>query len=201
MRSFILVIGLVLLGGYGVPTVLAEDAIVIRAARLLDVETGTLISPALVTVKGERIEAVGAAAPPAAKTIDLGDVTVLPGLIDAHTHLTLDTYEKDWFLRQATEGGPETALRGARNARLTLAAGFTTVRDLCSYYFADTALAKAIDSGWVEGPRMIACGYAIGVTGGAMPITRVSPRGFWRSGRSKVLPTALPVCWRRCATR
>jgi len=122
MRRCVLTIAFVMLCGYGVPAALAEDVIVIRAARLLDVEAGKLISPAMVAVKGERIEAVGAAVPRAAKTIDLGDVTVLPGLIDDHTHLTLDLYEKDWLLRLVTEGGPEMALRGARNARLTLAA-------------------------------------------------------------------------------
>jgi imidazolonepropionase-like amidohydrolase len=165
-----------MLWGYGSRGATAEDVIVIRAARLLDVEAGKLISPAVVVVKGERIEAVSAAAaPPEARAIDLGDVTILPGLIDAHTHLTLDVYEKDWLLRTFTEGGPEMTLRGARNARLTLAAGFTTVRDMGSAYFADTALAKAIDAGWVEGPRMIASGYAVGITGGHADYTGFSP--------------------------
>jgi imidazolonepropionase-like amidohydrolase len=176
MRRSLFTIVFVVLCGYGARATFAEDVVVIRAARLLDVEAGKLISPAVVVVKEERIEGVGAAAAPSgARTIELGDVTVLPGLIDAHTHLTLDLYEKDWFLHQATEGGPEMALRGARNARLTLAAGFTTVRDLCSYYFADTALARVIDTGWVEGPRMIACGYAIGITGGHADYTGFAP--------------------------
>jgi len=166
MRRLLFPIAFLMLWGYSSRGANAEDVIIIRAARLLDVETGKLISPAVVVVKGERIEGVSAAAiPPGARAIDLGDVTILPGFIDAHTHLTLD-FDKDWLLHQVTEGGPELALRGARNARLTLAAGFTTVRDLGSAYFADTALAKAIDAGWVEGPRMIASGYAIGITGG-----------------------------------
>jgi len=131
MRRLLLATVFVMLCGYGVRAALAEDVIVIRAARLLDVEAGKLVSPAVVVVKGERIEGVGAAtAPPGARAIELGDVTVLPGLIDAHTHLTLDVHEKDWLLRTFTEGGPELALRGVRNARLTLAAGFTTVRDV-----------------------------------------------------------------------
>ena len=176
MRRLLFPIAFLMLWGYGSRGATAEDVIVIRAARLLDVEAGKLISPAVVVVKGERIEAVSAAAaPPEARAIDLGDVTILPGLIDAHTHLTLDVYEKDWLLRTFTEGGPEMTLRGARNARLTLAAGFTTVRDMGSAYFADTALAKAIDAGWVEGPRMIASGYAVGITGGHADYTGFSP--------------------------
>ncbi len=176
MRRLLFPIAFLMLWAYSSRGATAEDVVVIRAARLLDVEAGKLISPAVVVVKGERIEGVGAAAaPPGARAIELGDVTVLPGLIDAHTHLTGDGYDKDWLLRTFTEGGPEMTLRGARNARLTLAAGFTTVRDLGSAYFADTALAKAIDAGWVEGPRMIACGYPIGITGGHADYTGFAP--------------------------
>ena len=175
MRRLLFPIALLMLCCYSSLGATAEDVIVIRAARLLDVEAGKLISPAAVVVKGERIEAVAdAAVPPQARTIDLGDVTILPGLIDVHTHLTYDM-DKDWLLRTFTEGGAEMTLRGVRNARLTLAAGFTTVRDLGSYYFADTALAKAIDAGWVEGPRMIAAGYAIGITGGHADYTGFTP--------------------------
>jgi imidazolonepropionase-like amidohydrolase len=153
----------------------AEEVTVIRGARLLDVETGELIGPAVVVVKGERIERIGGdAAVPGARAVELGDVTILPGLIDAHTHLTLDG-DKEWLLRCVTEGGPGMTLRGVRNARLTLAAGFTTVRDVGSGYFADTALAKAIEAGWVEGPRMIACGHAIGITGGHADRTGFAP--------------------------
>jgi imidazolonepropionase-like amidohydrolase len=165
----------VLLCSWAVGVTSAEDVTVIRAARLLDVQAGQVVSPATVVVKGEQIEGVGSAPlPQGAKTIDLGDVTILPGLIDAHTHLTLD-FDKDFLLRTFTEAGPEMTLRGARNAKLTLSAGFTTVRDLGSAYFADTALAKAIDAGWVEGPRMIACGYAIGITGGHADCTGFAP--------------------------
>ncbi len=176
MRRLLFPVAFLMLWGYSSRGANAEDVIIIRAARLLDVEAGKLISPAVVVVKGERIEGVSSASiPPGARAIDLGDVTILPGLIDAHTHLTGDMYEKDWLLRCFTEGGPELTLRGARNARLTLAAGFTTVRDVGSAYFADTALAKAIDAGWVEGPRMIAAGYGIGITGGHADYTGFAP--------------------------
>jgi len=176
MRRLLFPVVFLMLWGYSSRGAAAEDLLVIRAARLLDVEAGRLISPAVVVVKGERIEGVGAAAaPPGARTIDLGEVTILPGLIDTHTHLTLDVHEKDWLLRTFTEGGSELTLRGARNARHTLAAGFTTVRDMGSAYFADTALAKAIDAGWVEGPRMIVSGYAIGITGGHTDYTGFAP--------------------------
>ncbi len=176
MRRLLFPIAFLVLWSHSSHGATAEDVIVVRAARLLDVEAGRVMSPAIVVVKGERIEGVGiAAAPQGARAIDLGDVTILPGLIDAHTHLTLDAYEKDWLLRTFTEGGPELTMRGARNAKLTLAAGFTTVRDVGSAYFADTALAKAIDSGWVEGPRMIASGHTIGITGGHADATGFAP--------------------------
>ena len=175
MRRLLFPVAFLMLWAYSSRGATAEDVIVIRAARLLDVEAVKLISPAVVVVKAERIQAVGdAAVPPQARTIDLGDVTILPGLIDVHTHLTYDM-DKDWLLRTFTEGGAEMTLRGVRNARLTLAAGFTTVRDMGSAYFADTALAKAIDAGWVEGPRMIVSGYAIGITGGHADYTGFAP--------------------------
>ncbi len=176
MRTLSFALVLTLLGGFQVDAAPAEGVTVIRAARMLDVQAGRLVAPMAILVRGERIEAVGVAAiPPDAHVIDLGDVTVLPGLIDAHTHLTQDLYDRDWLLRTFTEAGPEMALRGARNAGLTLAAGFTTVRDVGSYFFADTALAKAIEAGWVEGSRMIASGYAIGITGGHADYTGFAP--------------------------
>ncbi|MGH7588030.1 MAG: amidohydrolase family protein, partial [Gemmatimonadota bacterium] len=129
-----------------------EPRVVIRAARLLDVERGEIVADAVVVVEGERIAAVNPDALPAgADTIDLGDVTLLPGLIDAHTHLTVDL-EGDWVHRGVTRTAAEAALMGAGNARRTLEAGFTTVRDLGAPGFADVALARAVEAGWIEGP-------------------------------------------------
>jgi imidazolonepropionase-like amidohydrolase len=153
----------------------ASAVLVVRAARMVDLVRGTLASPAVVVVDSGRIVSVGAATAPAgATTIDLGDVTLLPGLIDAHTHLTSDI-DKGWELRAAQATPGDRALRGARNAALTLRAGFTTVRDLGGSDFADIALMRAIDQGWVPGPRMIPAGHAVGITGGHCDDTGWAP--------------------------
>jgi imidazolonepropionase-like amidohydrolase len=144
----------------------AEPAIVILAARWLDVTSGKIQTPATIVVEGRIIKSVGAAETPSgAQVIDLGDVTLLPGLIDAHTHLTLD-FEGDWANRPVTELPADSALRGARNAVRTLEAGFTTVRDVGAPGFADISLARAIDAGLISGPRVIPSGHAISITGG-----------------------------------
>ena len=153
----------------------ASTAVVVRAARMLDVEKGALVAPAVVLVDSGRIVSVGAASVPAGTTtLDLGDVTLMPGLIDAHTHLGSD-YDRGWELRGARETGADRALRGARNAAITLRAGVTTVRDLGGSDFADIALMRAIDEGMVPGPRMIAAGHAIGITGGHCDETGWAP--------------------------
>jgi imidazolonepropionase-like amidohydrolase len=156
-------------------------AVVVRAARVVDVERGAMVSPAVVVVDSGRIRSVGTAGvPPGAATIDLGDLTLLPGLIDAHTHLTAD-YDRGWNLRPVRETAGDRALRGARNAGLTLRAGFTTVRDLGSSDFADVALMRAIDAGWIPGPTLIPSGHAIGITGGHCDETGWAP-GVLRRG-------------------
>jgi imidazolonepropionase-like amidohydrolase len=147
---------------------------VVRAARMVDVERGVVVSPGVVVVDSGRIRSVGAGIPPGVKAIDLGDLTLLPGLIDAHTHLTGDT-DGGWELRPAQETPGDRALRGARNAGLTIRAGFTTVRDVGASDFADVALMRAIDDGWVPGPRMIPAGHAIGITGGHCDETGWAP--------------------------
>jgi adhesin HecA-like repeat protein len=153
----------------------AQTATVLRAARLLDVTTGTIRTPGVVRIQDGMIQSVGGSdTAGGAAVIDLGDVTLLPGLIDAHTHLTGDL-EGDWVTRDVREIPADAALRGARNAGRTLRAGFTTVRDVGSSGFADIALARAIDGGLIEGPRMIASGHAIGITGGHCDITGYAP--------------------------
>jgi imidazolonepropionase-like amidohydrolase len=163
------------------PDPAAPAVVVVRAARMVDVERGVVVSPGVVVVDSGRIRSVGASGiPPGAKTVDLGDLTLLPGLIDAHTHLTADT-DRGWELRPAQETPGDRALRGARNAGLTLRAGFTTVRDVGASDFADVALMRAIDDGWVPGPRMIPAGHAIGITGGHCDETGWAP-GVLRRG-------------------
>ena len=153
----------------------AQQVTVVRAARLLDVVKGEIVTNAVVIIEGERIQAVNPPRLPAgAQTIDLGDVTLLPGLIDAHTHLTGDI-DRESFIRVVRETPVDAALRGARNARRTLLAGFTTVRDIASGGFADVSLMRAIDAGLIEGPRIIPVGHALGITGGHCDTTGLAP--------------------------
>ncbi|MFL5513437.1 MAG: amidohydrolase family protein [Gemmatimonadales bacterium] len=152
-----------------------QQAIVVRAARMVDVARGQLVAPAVLVISGDKIRSVGASDVPAgARTIDLGDLTLMPGMIDAHTHLTMDI-AGDWVTRSVRELPADAALRGARNARLTLLAGFTTVRDVGAGGFADISLMKAIDAGMVIGPRMIPSAHAIGITGGHCDETGWAP--------------------------
>src|SRR3954468_7328340 len=173
-----------------------QQPIVVRAARMVDVTRGQLVAPAVLVIAGDRIRSVGASDVPAgARTIDLGDLTLLPGLIDAHTHLTMDI-SGDWVTRLVRELPADAALRGARDARLTLLAGFTTVRDVGAGGFADISLMKAIDAGMVIGPRMIPSAHAIGITGGHCDETGWAPgvkELSWRDGVADGVDEAVKV--------
>jgi imidazolonepropionase-like amidohydrolase len=165
-------IPLVMLAGSG--SVGSAQRIVLRAARMLDVEGGRIVRPAVVVVENGRISAVNPGSVPAGTSIDLGDVTLVPGLIDTHTHLTGDL-EGDWTTRDVKETPADAALRGVRNARRTLMAGFTTVRDVGAPGFADVSLMRAIDQGFVDGPHIVPAGHAIGITGGHCDVTGYAP--------------------------
>ncbi|AMY08280.1 imidazolonepropionase [Luteitalea pratensis] len=179
----------VVLSGSTVPAAAQDpgrqaEITVLRAARLLDVRGGRIVDGGVVIVQGGKITAVGGAAPAGARVVDLGDVTLAPGLIDLHTHLTMDI-EGNWVMREVTEGAADAALRGARNARATVEAGFTTVRNLGSQDFSDIALAKAITAGFVPGPRIVSAGHSIGATGGHCDTTGFAPgvaERDWRTG-------------------
>ncbi|MCU0292151.1 MAG: amidohydrolase family protein [Thermoanaerobaculaceae bacterium] len=154
----------------------ASGTVVVKANRMLDVARGQYVQPAVLVVEGDRITAVNPARLPAgARVVDLGAMTLLPGLIDLHTHLSLDTTEPDWIHIPVTEPVTESALRGALNAGKTLRAGFTTVREASCYGFTDVALMRAVERGWVEGPRIFAVGYAVGSTGGHADTTGFIP--------------------------
>ena len=138
----------------------------VRADRMLDVESGAIVENVVVEVEGDRIVNVGSQDSSGGEgIIDLGDMTLLPGLIDMHTHLSLEI-EEGWLLRFVRETAADRTLRGVKNARLTLQAGFTTVRDLFSLDFVDVALMRATDAGWIEGPRIFPSGHPLNITGG-----------------------------------
>jgi imidazolonepropionase-like amidohydrolase len=140
---------------------------IVRAGKLLDVRTGKTLTNQAIVIEDGKIVSVGpdsgAAADANVKVIDLSGKTVLPGLIDAHTHITFDP--KFGYDRLAISV-PREALIGAKNARVTLLAGFTTIRNLGATEFADIALRDAINAGDVPGPRIDASGPALSITGG-----------------------------------
>jgi imidazolonepropionase-like amidohydrolase len=143
---------------------------VLKAARLFDGKSSALVTPGVVVVTDGKITAVGANAvvPAGAEVIDLGDATLLPGFIDAHTHET-SMNSDDWKQReldQLQKPIAEQALDATSNVRVTLMAGFTTVRDVGSHDYLDVGLRNAIRDGKVPGPRMLVSVYAIGSTGG-----------------------------------
>src|ERR1035438_3354592 len=146
----------------------ANHPIVLHAARLLDVETGKVIAPGEVLVRGDRIAEVGVkvSRPADAETIDLGDRTLLPGLIDAHVHLFLHPGAED--LQTVQESVPQRTIMALLAARDDLMAGFTAERDMGTEGAgsADTAVRDAIDTGRIPGPRLRISGNAVNILGG-----------------------------------
>jgi imidazolonepropionase-like amidohydrolase len=155
----------------------AAAPIVLHAARLLQVDTGTLLSPGEILVEGERIRAVGASVehPQGAKVIDLGDVTLLPGLIDSHVHLFLHPGAED--LQTVEESVPWRTILAEQAAKADLLAGFTAERDMGTEGAgsADTAVRNAINQGLIPGPRMRVSGNAIDILGGHEDANRYNP--------------------------
>lgn len=158
-----------------------SDAIVLRADRWVDITAGETRSPAVIVVEGNRIAAVNPAEPPRTSAeIDLGDVTLLPGLMDMELNFLIGGPGGPEGLPNPMHGVQDDpvyrTLRGAVNARTTLLAGFTTVRNLglmvkTGGYMLDVALQRAIDQGWHDGPRIVAAGHAITPYGGHLDPT------------------------------
>lgn len=150
------------------PTAAPARTVLVKAARLIDGRGGAPLTNAGVLIRGDRIERVGPAAGMTAdEVIDLGRATVLPGLIDLHTHLT-DEVGTNWETNLLTTTPGRAAIYGAVNARTTLLAGFTTVRDMGpTWPYVDIDLRYAIDKGSIPGPRMQAAGNYVSATGGA----------------------------------
>src|SRR5687768_15604503 len=141
-----------------------EPPTLVRAARMLDVRSGRMIENASILIEGTRITAVNPANPPAnARVINLGDATLLPGFIDAHTHLSGEI-GPNMRLEPVTETEVDAAFKAVKNGRTTIMAGFTTVRDFGGDV--TVALGKAVDRGDVVAPRVVPSRNALGITGG-----------------------------------
>lgn len=163
--------------------------LLLTAARLLDVDAGTYAEPGALLVEGDRITAVSPErVPEGTEVIDLGELTLMPGLMDMEVNLLMGGPDHASALVAVQDDPVTKTLRGVANARRTLRAGFTTVRNLGLFVqtggiLLDVALKRAIDRGWVDGPRIVPAGHAISPTGG-----HLDPTMFQRLG-----PNVLPL--------
>jgi len=167
--------------------------VVVHAGHLLDVKIGKTLANQTILIQGDKIASVGSDAqvPAGAQVIDLPNATVLPGLIDAHTHLTMNP---NFGYSMLGISVPRQALIGAHNARVTLEAGFTTVRNVGAFSYADVALRDAVNAGDVPGPRMLVSGPPLSITGGHCD-NDLLPYEYHETIR------AWPMASRRCSTR
>ena len=171
-------------------TALAEEPVlVVRAARLLDVSTGKVIDRPLVVVRGDKIDRMGGDPPPGARVIDLGNRMLLPGLVDAHTHVLLqgDATEAEYQFQILREYPSHRVARAVRAMRIALEHGFTTLRDLETEGagYDDVGLRDAANEKVIEGPRMQVVGPALSTTG-SYPIVHFRPD--WR------FPSGVQIC-------
>jgi imidazolonepropionase-like amidohydrolase len=178
MRSIVISSAAIVAGallGVAVPSTGFADTVVVSADRMIDVLTGRIVDHPLVTIIDGRIAAVGSgsAIPTGARRVDLKGMTLLPGLIDMHTHLTSDPHYSGYRRLQFTDNF--WTVVGVANAKKTLEAGFTTVRNVGSANYDDVAIKQAIEQGIVSGPRIVPATYAIGATGGHCDATELPP--------------------------
>ena len=163
---------------------LSAAPMAVRCGKLLDVRAGAEQANAVILVVDGKIGQVGPAAsvaiPAGAATIDLGDATCLPGLIEVHDHLTSDPDHAGY--KSLGVSIPRQALIGAKNARITLREGFTTVRNVGASGYSDVALRDAIEAGDVEGPRLLVSGPPLSITGGHCDNDLLAPEYHARAG-------------------
>lgn len=180
MRKFAFLLTLFACSAFAQPKPIA-----LKAARMFDGTSDAVTRNAVILIEGNRIKAIGGAIPANAEVIDLGDVTLLPGLIDSHIHLT-DESGDNWYLNyfQGLMRQPaEQALLATTFARKTIDAGFTTVRNVGASDYVDVGLRNAINNGWIVGPRMLTAVHAISATGGHGDGDPIPPaRGFSQLG-------------------
>jgi imidazolonepropionase-like amidohydrolase len=183
--SLVRVLGILLLFASMLAADDTERFVVLKAARMLDVQSGEIIEDVTVVIEGNTISAINPnEIPEKATMIDLGDKTLLPGLIDMHTHIT-STLDEDWYDRQFRMTVADYTLTSIPACENTLNAGFTTVRNVGAPNFIDVSLMNAIDRGIIKGPRIVPCGHAIGATGGHNDAFGFYPgllERDWRSG-------------------
>ena len=178
MRERLAGLALLLAASLGAAEAPLPERTAVRAGRLIDPRSGAVTPNAVVLIEKGRVTAVGPALaiPEGARVIDLSALTVLPGLIDCHTHLVGDYSETIDPLSDLKTTAAQRAFESIPNAKKTLEAGFTTVRDVGTYRaFVDVALRDAIARGWVEGPRMFVAGAYLTITGGGGAMTGMAP--------------------------
>ncbi|MDP9007924.1 MAG: amidohydrolase family protein [Pseudomonadota bacterium] len=162
--------------GCSTVTTASADTVVVSADRMIDVLTGRVMDRPQITITEGRISAVGvqgSAVPAGARRVDLPGMTLLPGLIDMHVHLTSDPHFSGYRRLQFTDNF--WTVVGVANAKKTLEAGFTTIRNVGSANYDDVAIKQAIEQGMVSGPRIVPATYAIGATGGHCDATELPP--------------------------
>ncbi|HZF14409.1 MAG TPA: amidohydrolase family protein [Steroidobacteraceae bacterium] len=168
MKNLHLILATAALACFGAAHAADAPVIALKAARLFDAVNGSLRTDAVVVVQGTKILSVGGEVPAGAQVIDLGNATLLPGFIDAHTHLTQE-YNPDYykeFYKELFRFPAEQSFYAAVYAKHTLEAGFTTVRNVGANDWVDVGLRNAINAGVTEGPHVLTAIHAIGVTGG-----------------------------------
>lgn len=157
----------------------AEAATAVRCGKFLDVKTGTMRDDVVVTIEDGKIAALGSSSPAGTIPFDLSKGTCMPGLMDMHDHLTGDPTDSGY--QSLGVSVPRQTIKGVKNARITLHAGFTTVRNVGASGYSDVALKEGIEAGEVEGPRLFVSGPALGITGGHCDENLLAPEFHFKA--------------------